>query len=565
MAYSYVIIDGKRVEVNIARQYRLMEAEFQRTFGLDLVISSGTRTRAEQARLYDGWVRRLPGYNLAAPPGQSNHEEYGPIGPIALDLRDTGNDAGVTRIGSARSNWLAANCGRWGFTNAGHYFNPREGWHYEGRGIKIGGSGVFEPPAQVQVDGQLGPQTIAKLQSVVGASVDGQMGPDTISKLQARLGVSVDGELGPQTISALQARVGAKVDGDWGAETTRKLQEHLNAGGTLTGAPAHTSTQPGQLDVDGDLGPATIKRLQQSVGAEQDGEWGPDTTRKLQAAVGARVDGELGPQTIKALQVNVGANPDGQIGPETVRKLQEFLNSGAPWKAVEVTPAPQPDTSFIVKERQPLFPGAAAGWDVPLGQVKRSAGEVITTLYVHHETAFTSQVPYFKTRNERGSCPTWEVNGKVVTEMIHPAMRPSATGSANAGSVAIETTNIAGEPDWKVSDDSVESIIAIGVWLVKLSRSADPYLTAPDGTRVKVDVKPDRDHIKGHKEAPGASTRCPGEFLFSKLDYIVEQVRLRSEEPDPQPEPEPEDTVSVPRSKLEEFYAWLKGLLGKKD
>jgi lysozyme family protein len=572
MAYSYVIIDGQRVEVNVARQYRFMEAEFQRVFGLDLIISSGTRTRAEQARLYDGWVRRLPGFNLAAHPDspQAYHVETNPRGPIALDLRDSGGDAGVTTIGTKRSNWLAANCGRWGFKNAGHFFSPREGWHYEGQGIKLGGSGVFTPPTQVNVDGQLGPQTIAFLQSRIGAGVDGEMGPDTISKLQARLEVNVDGELGPQTISALQARIGAKIDGDWGTDTTSKLQAHLNAGGSLQAAvPNPTPTAPGQLDVDGDLGPATIKRLQQSLGVDQDGDWGPATTSALQKAVGARVDGELGPQTIKGLQVNVGANPDGQIGPDTVRKLQEFLNSGKPWVAVEVTPAPQPEPDgFVVKPRTPVLPEASAGWDVPLGQTKRSKDEVITTLYVHHETAFTSQVAYFKTRNERGSCPTWEVNGKVITEMIHPAMRPSATGQANTGSVAIETTNVSGEPDWKVSADSVESIIEIGRWLVEKSASSDPYITAPDGTRVRVAVTADRQHIKGHKEAPGAATRCPGEFLMSQMDYIVEQIRIRSAANppvEPEPEPEPEDTVKVPRAELQKLYDWLKRLLGKKD
>ncbi|WIC89445.1 endolysin [Microbacterium phage BAjuniper] len=564
MSYSYVIIDGQRVEVNIARHYRLMEAEFNSVFGVDLIISSGTRTREEQAYLYNGWIKRLPGFNLAAPPGYSNHEEYGPIGPIALDLRDSGGDAGVTVIGSARSNWLAANCGRWGFHNSGHFFSPREGWHYEGRGIKIGGSGVFEAPSSVQVDGQLGPQTIALMQARLGVPVDGQMGPQTIGELQRRLGVPDDGALGPQTISALQGRVGARVDGDWGGETTRKLQEYLNAGGNfMAGMPAGGGATPLVLVVDGQLGELTIKRLQQSVGADQDGVLGPDTISKLQKAVGARVDGQLGPQTVKAVQVNVGADQDGQMGPDTVRKLQEFLNSGRPWVAVEVTPAPQPQPGFVVAPRDPVYPGAAAGWNVPLGQSKRTAEAVIRALIVHHETAFTSQVEYFKTMNERGSCPTWEVNGKVVTEMIHPALKPSATGAANDYSVAIETTNVAGEPDWRVSDDSVESIIAIGVWLVRLSRSDDPYLTTPDGTRVRVEVEPTRAHIFGHKEAGVNATRCPGEFLMAKMDYIVEQVRLRSQEPDPEPEPEPEDAVLVPRSKLQEFYDWLKGLLGK--
>jgi len=557
MAYSYVIIDGQRVEVNIARQFRLMESAFAAATGCDLIISSGTRTRAEQEYLYNGWINRLPGFNLAAPPGSSNHEETGPIGPIALDLRDSGNDAGVTVIGSWRSNWLADNCDAWGFDNNGHYFWPREGWHYEGRNISLGGSGgggVFEPPTSVNVDGQLGPQTIAFLQSRIGATVDGDMGPNTITKLQERLGVTADGDLGPVTISELQERVGAVVDGDWGAATTTKLQEHLNAGGNLSGAPAGGGATPGQLVVDGDLGTLTIKRLQQSVGVEQDGDWGSVTTSALQKAVGARVDGELGPQTVKALQKNVGATEDGQIGPDTVRKLQEFLNSGKPWVAVEVTPAPGTPSEFVVKERTPVYPGAAAGWDVPLGQEARSDGAVITTLIVHHETAFMSQVPYFKTRNERGSCPSWEVDGPVVTEMIHPALKPSSTGEANDYSVAIETTNIAGEPDWKVSDASVEAIIGIGVWLVKLSTSADPYLTAPDGTRVKVAVTADREHIVGHLEAGINATRCPGEFLMSKMDHIVEQVRLRSAEV------EPEETIPVPKSKLRDLYDWLKGL-----
>lgn len=560
MGYSYVIIDGQRVEVNIARQYRLMEAAFRAATGCDLIITSATRTRAEQQRLYDGWVRRLPGFNLAAKPGTSNHEEYGPIGPIALDLRDSGSDAGVTVIGSRRSNWLAANCGRFGFKNSGHFFSPREGWHYEGRGIKIGGSGgaPASVPSSVNVDGQLGPQTILLLQSRIGANPDGQMGPDTIGKLQARLGVDQDRQLGPNTISALQARVGAKVDGDWGSGTTTKLQEHLNAGGNLSGSAAPAPAVPGQLKVDGQLGPDTVKRLQQSVGVMQDGKIGPDTIRALQGAVGARKDGELGPQTIKAIQANVGADQDGQMGPNTVTKLQEFLNSGKPWVAVDVTPAPQPEPSgFVVKERQPVYPGAAAGWDVPLGQSKRKAEAVITTLFVHHETAFTSQVPYFKTRNERGSCPTWEVNGETVTEMIHPAMRPSATGEANDYSVAIETTNIAGEPDWKVSESSVASIIDITVWLVKLSQSADPYLTAPDGTRVRVAVKADRDHIKGHKEAPGAATRCPGEYLFSRLDYIVSEIARATEPQEPA-----EDTIPVDRSWLQSVADRIKHILG---
>lgn len=131
MAYTYTNINGERVQTNVAQAFEQLRAAFKKQFGLDLIVSSGTRTREEQARLYDGWINRRPGFNLAAPPGKSNHEESGPRGPRALDLRDSGRDNGVTVIGTTRSNWLARNAPAYGFTPAGHFFNPREAWHYE--------------------------------------------------------------------------------------------------------------------------------------------------------------------------------------------------------------------------------------------------------------------------------------------------------------------------------------------------------------------------------------------------------------------------------------------------
>ena len=42
--------------------------------GHPLRITEAGRTRARQEYLYDGWVRRLPGFNYAAAPGTSPHE-----------------------------------------------------------------------------------------------------------------------------------------------------------------------------------------------------------------------------------------------------------------------------------------------------------------------------------------------------------------------------------------------------------------------------------------------------------------------------------------------------------
>ena len=84
-------------------------------------------------------------------------------------------------------------------------------------------------PGPLVVDGAFGPQTVRRLQAVIGAAVDGQWGPASRRKLQAWLGVTTDGIVGPITVKALQRRVGSYPDGAWGPATTKALQRYLNA------------------------------------------------------------------------------------------------------------------------------------------------------------------------------------------------------------------------------------------------------------------------------------------------------------------------------------------------
>lgn len=41
--------------------------------GTPIQVISGYRSLEEQRRLYEGWKQRRPGFNMAAPPGRSNH------------------------------------------------------------------------------------------------------------------------------------------------------------------------------------------------------------------------------------------------------------------------------------------------------------------------------------------------------------------------------------------------------------------------------------------------------------------------------------------------------------
>ena len=340
MPFAYVIIDGKRVNKAFADDYYRMERAFKDAFGLDIIVSDGVRTYEEQKRGYNDYISGRTSVRWANPDSpQAYHVETNKSGPRAIDIRDSGNTAGVTRYGNARSNWIRDNARKYNWNPRGyHEFN--EPWHLEHTGTPILESS-WKPGDRLNEDGQLGPQTISKLQSVLGVTVDGQMGPQTISALQRRVGAGVDGKLGPETISKMQGRLGVKVDGQWGAQTTTALQKHLNNGGNLSAPAPKPTPVPVPTDVllvDGQLGKKTIEKWQKSVGATVDGELGPETISKTQKLVGARVDGQLGPQTIKAIQINVGATPDGQMGPQTIKKLQEFLNAGKPFTAVAVEP-----------------------------------------------------------------------------------------------------------------------------------------------------------------------------------------------------------------------------------
>jgi D-alanyl-D-alanine carboxypeptidase-like protein len=86
--------------------------------GVPLPLKSGFRTYPKQANLYDGYIRRLPGFNLAAKPGFSNHQDG-----FAYDFAISGYE------GNPRYDWLKRNGPRFGFVRTVN----REPWHWEYR------------------------------------------------------------------------------------------------------------------------------------------------------------------------------------------------------------------------------------------------------------------------------------------------------------------------------------------------------------------------------------------------------------------------------------------------
>ncbi len=154
---TVITINGKKVEEDLARAYFAMYNAAQAE-GVNLVLSSGFRTHAQQTYLYDcyqDWVSAgsptnasggklcvngCGSCNIAATPGYSKHQKGD-----AVDISTNGGT-------NAAYSWLKG----WGYTGSGHAFgfadtfNPPEPWHwvYVNPGTWVGpcdGPGASEP------------------------------------------------------------------------------------------------------------------------------------------------------------------------------------------------------------------------------------------------------------------------------------------------------------------------------------------------------------------------------------------------------------------------------------
>lgn len=370
-------------------------------------------------------------------------------------------------------------------------------------------------------------------------------GVDWVKEFQAKAnrlgaGLAVDGQDGPATqawVSAFQKAQGLTVDGIAGPDTNAKLDAVLTGGGA-------------KLVVDGELGRLTIIRLQAAFGVTQDGDIGPGTISAIQKHFGVTVDGQLGPVTIKALQRALKVDADGELGPITIKALQTWLNDGgylAPVPEPTNPTTPPKPTKPEATPREPVYPDAIRGWNVPLSS-DRVAGASINWFIIHHQASTNDDESYFKSDNSRTSCPTWQVkaDGSIV-EFIEPSKRPSSSGAANGNSVAVETQNTTGAPNWGISAASHESIAQLVAWVSQQKSIGG----------IPVNLVLDRAHVFGDNEItaktglPMRATACPGPSM--DMDWIVTRAKDIVAEATPvDPKPDPEE-IKITVEKLHEM------------
>lgn len=117
---SLVLIIDSRLELekltlDMAAPYFEMLLDAKST-GVDIVINSGFRTYGEQKYLYDNYKNGVAGFNLAAAPGKSKHQNG-----TALDI-PVGGGPGLPTY-----DWLSSNATSHGFIRT----VKSEYWHWE--------------------------------------------------------------------------------------------------------------------------------------------------------------------------------------------------------------------------------------------------------------------------------------------------------------------------------------------------------------------------------------------------------------------------------------------------
>lgn len=152
--------------------------------------------------------------------------------------------------------------------------------------------------------------------------------------------------------------------------------------------------------------------------------------------------------------------------------------------------------------------GAKRWWD--------GRSQKITTIVVHHAatTNFGSMPGGWATREASAHYGIGQ-NGEI-RAYVDEENTAWHCGNGNPYSIGIECTNTSGEPNWGVSNATVDALVR----LIQEIQSRRGKLI-----------------ILGHRDVPGNLTVCPGPSLYPRLAEIRNRVNSGTSTPSPAPTP----------------------------
>ena len=158
-------------------------------------------------------------------------------------------------------------------------------------------------------------------------------------------------------------------------------------------------------------------------------------------------------------------------------------------------------------------------------EVGRS-GYKIKGIVIHHAvTTNISAVDATFANPSRQASAHYTVGGKEIHQHVSEANTAWHCGNwyGNHATVGIETVNSTLAPDYKVSDESLNTLIKLVADIAKRNNLGKLWL----------DPKADYPTLSGHKDWYGAATACPGPYLYPKLQYIADKANEINYPPKP--------------------------------
>ena len=149
-------------------------------------------------------------------------------------------------------------------------------------------------------------------------------------------------------------------------------------------------------------------------------------------------------------------------------------------------------------------------------------GQPINGAVIHH-VAGTNGLSYVANANTRNSHPTYHIaRSGAVTGIVNPERRPHSTGGApDPNAVSFEIDNSSTGGDWPISSESLEALIDVIVFHASQSPRAGKGFAKNQPSVAQPEF-----FIAWHSQYK--STACPGPFIMSQLDYIVDECNKRA-------------------------------------
>lgn len=160
------------------------------------------------------------------------------------------------------------------------------------------------------------------------------------------------------------------------------------------------------------------------------------------------------------------------------------------------------------------------------GNYSKGRAAAVGGIVIHHACAYSieSVARTFQTPGRNGSAH-YTVCGNQISAMVNEEDTAWHCSNlwGNNRTIGIETCNSTLSPDYKIADDTMETLARLVADIAKRYGLGKLYIN-PNESLPK---------LSGHKDWAGASTACPGPYLYPRLQWLCDRANAINYPPTP--------------------------------